>query len=257
MTGPFVRCGVSIRRSVAGIAGVPRTRLLVAAIGAYSLAFVALLAASTLSADDTTARAIVAMMLGLVALLPLVQWLGQVNSALPLPDWVRALEEAQMQLIEQVLAGGTGVFFNLLVLAVTPAFCEELLFRGYVQRQAERALGVATAILFSGFFFGLYHLRLTQLLPLVLLGVYLAYITWRTGSLWPAVVVHFANNAFAVALGAVASARPGWSLDEIEAVTVPGYVVAVSLVAVVAIVFLLDRTARNVLNSGVTDSLRL
>lgn len=68
MLGPFVRWRVSIRRSVGRIAVVPRTRVLVAVIGAYSAAFVALLAASTLSSGDTTARAIVAMMLGLVAL---------------------------------------------------------------------------------------------------------------------------------------------------------------------------------------------
>lgn len=46
----------------------------------------------------------------------------------------------------------------------------------------------------------MFHLRLTQVLPLILLGCYLAYVTWRTGSLWIAVVLHFFNNGLALSL---------------------------------------------------------
>lgn len=163
--------------------------------------------------------------LGLVALLPLVQWLGNLNSSLPLPDFVRAFEESQMALIEKVLNAETGLLFNLVVLAVTPAFCEELLFRGYVQRQLERGTGAAWGILLSGLFFGFYHLRLTQVIPLSVLGVYLAYLVWRTGSLWPAILVHFLNNAMAVLLGAYMSARPELEQVDIERIEVPWYFV--------------------------------
>src|SRR5690606_24063203 len=58
--------------------------------------------------------------LGLFALTPVVMWLGHLNSSLPLPQWVKVLEEMQMQFIEQVLEGDT-VGFNLVALALTPA----------------------------------------------------------------------------------------------------------------------------------------
>ncbi len=163
--------------------------------------------------------------LGLVALMPVVQWLGTVNEQIPLPEFWRSLEQSQQDLIEQVLSGDLGLVFSLAVLALTPAICEELLFRGYVQRQAERSMGVWGGIVFTGVIFGLYHLRLSQLVPLSVLGVYLAYVTWRTGSLWPAVVLHLLNNGFAVVLASYVSARPDLSMQDVEEFEVPLYAV--------------------------------
>lgn len=166
---------------------------------------------------------------GLLALTPCVQWLGALNEHLPLPEAVRELEQSQLELIERVLLSDAGLGFNLLALAVTPALCEEVLFRGYVQRQTERALGAARGILFSGVVFGLYHLRPSQVLPLCVLGVYLAYLAWRTGSLWIPVVVHFANNAFAVAAGAYAARQGDLDLSDLEAMMMPWYLALVGL----------------------------
>ncbi|QXD15718.1 CPBP family intramembrane metalloprotease [Rhodocaloribacter litoris] len=185
--------------------------------------------------------------LGLVALVPVVQWLAQASEALPWPEWIREFEQVQLDLIEKVLEQQIGLLPTLFMLAVTPALCEELLFRGYVQRQAERSLGVAGGILFTGLLFGLFHLRLTQFIPLSVLGIYLAYLAWRTGSLWPAVVVHFANNAFAVFLGAYVAARPDLNVSDLENVAIPWYVLIPALVFFVLFVYAIDRTARMVL----------
>ena len=55
-----------------------------------------------------------------------------------------------------------------------------------------------------GLTFGAYHLTAAQLLPLSLLGVYLCFVVWATGSLWSGVLVHLLNNGLAVvARGAV------------------------------------------------------
>lgn len=183
-------------------------------------------------------------LVGLAALMPVVQWLGAVNQSLPLPDWAQAMEQSQMELIEQVLGGGLGVSFNLLMLAVVPGICEELLFRGYVQRQFERGVGIAGGILLSGIIFGLYHLRLSQALPLSVLGIYLAYLAWRTGSLWPAVIVHFANNALAILIANVAAERPELDAQALETMQVPGYILIPSMAAFGATMYLLHRLAR-------------
>ena len=192
-------------------------------------------------------------LLGLAFLIPVVQWLGHVNEALPLPESWRAFDAMQMELIEAALRGGLNVGANLLVLAVVPAFCEELLFRGYVQRQAERSLGAAGGILFSGIVFGLYHLRLTQALPLCVLGVYLAYLVWRTGSLWSAVAVHLANNAFSVLLAAYAEHHPRLSWQDLEQLEVPWYLVALGLIGFGWVLFRLERRTR--LTKNLTEPL--
>ncbi len=184
---------------------------------------------------------------GLFALLPVVEWLGSVNSTLPLPEWLREFEQQQLDLIAQLLGNETNVPLNLFMLALTPAFCEELLFRGYVQRQGERAFGAAAGIAFSGILFGLYHLRITQVVPLSLLGVYLAYLAWRTGSLWAPVVVHFANNAFAVALGAYVARHPELGIEDVEQLNLPWYLAVLGAALFVGIVVMVHRRAEGLL----------
>ena len=49
--------------------------------------------------------------------------------------------------------------------------------------------------------FGLFHIDVYRLLPTALLGVMLSFITWRSGSLLPAIAAHFLNNAVLVLLG--------------------------------------------------------
>lgn len=190
---------------------------------------------------------------GLAALTPVVQWLGAVNQELPLPEALQAMEETQMMLIEQVLEGGLGLGFSLLMLAVVPAVCEEVLFRGYAQRQFERGTGVVLGIVLSGVIFGLYHLRFTQILPLVALGIYIAYITWRTGSIWPAILVHFANNAFSVAVAEYAAGQPELDAEALETVGIPWYVLIPSIILFLVIAVALHQKAQQNLAEHTSD----
>lgn len=180
---------------------------------------------------------------GLIALIPAVQFLGAVNELLPLPDFVRGLEQTQIEMIETILQIDTGLVFNLIVLAVTPAICEEILFRGYIQRQSERAWGIVAGILFSGIIFGLYHLRLSQALPLSVLGIYLAYLTWRTGSLWPAIMVHFANNAIAVIVADFVRRREDIDYASVSTMEIPWLAVLAGSLLFAGIVVVLHRRA--------------
>ncbi len=154
-------------------------------------------------------------LLGLVALLPAVSWLGKLNELLPMPEFIRSLEAEQMQIIEWILSGEGNIALNLVLIAAAPAFFEEVFFRGFVLRRAERSMGIAWGIIFSGVIFGIFHLRLTQALPLSVLGIYMAWCAWRTRSLWVPVAVHFLNNALAVAVAE-------WGVgDSAEIVTLP------------------------------------
>lgn len=181
--------------------------------------------------------------LGILALQPVVQWLAAVNQHLPVPETFRAMDESQRQLIQQVLQGDLGLGFSLAMLAVVPGICEELLFRGYTQRQLERGLGATWGIVLSGLLFGAYHLRPSQVLPLAVLGVFLAYLTWRTGSLWPAIVVHFLHNALAVSGAHWAQQQAGYDVQALETLSVPWYVVAPGFVFFLAITYVLHHRA--------------
>ena len=161
--------------------------------------------------------------LGWLVLYPAVIWTGQLNRAIPLPESLRLMEQAQVDLIEGLLMGGDlNPVFLFIALALTPAICEELLFRGYLQRQVERGWGTVASVVVVGVLFGLYHLRLSQVIPLSLLGVYLGFVVWATGSLWAGVLVHLLNNGLAVVASTAARAQ-GVDLDALEQAGVPWY----------------------------------
>jgi hypothetical protein len=187
--------------------------------------------------------------LGVLGLQPVVQWLAQVNQQLPLPETVQTFEQTQLELIRTVLESGLGVTFNLVALALVPGFCEEILFRGYAQRQFERAAGPAGGILLSGVLFGMYHLRPSQLLPLAALGLYLAYLTWRTGSLWPAVLVHALHNGLAVIAARYVQDHPSYSLEALEQASMPWYAVGGGFAIFVGVLYVLHPLARRVRDS--------
>ena len=188
--------------------------------------------------------------LGLIAIFPIVQWIGGAVDSLPWPEGIRAFEKAQMDMIENVLDQNFSIPFAISMMALTPAICEEVLFRGYIRRQAERVMGITGGIAFSGLIFGLYHIRPTQALPLGLLGVYMAYITWRSGSLIPAIVVHLANNSFAVLLGKYFQDK-GDAVVDLESIQIPFSLVAIGGLLLVGVIYIFHRLASEELNDRI------
>lgn len=90
--------------------------------------------------------------------------------------------------------------------AITPAICEEWFFRGFVMASLRR-FGMWYAVLGSAILFALMHvltsnvLSLERLLPSLQMGIVLGWIAWRTGSIWPGVLLHACHNGFLLSLG--------------------------------------------------------
>ncbi len=78
-----------------------------------------------------------------------------------------------------------------------PAMYEEFAFRGIIFGTLRR-FGDRTAIIVSALLFGLWHGNFVQLPYTFVMGIGMAYITTRTGSIYPAMIVHFTNNLLAV-----------------------------------------------------------
>lgn len=121
-----------------------------------------------------------------------------------LPDFLLPLLDEFEQLLEELygkllaMRSPAEALFVWVVVAVTPGFCEEVLFRGTVQYSFERGMRVRWALLLNGVIFALFHLNPVTFVPLTLLGVFFAIITWRSGSIAYAVVAHITNNTLAV-----------------------------------------------------------
>jgi len=132
---------------------------------------------------------------------PAVMFLGYFNSLLPVPEFVAEMQQSQYRMFEEFLRTDGVLIFGLLHIALVPAFAEEILFRGYIMRAFEKSGGIILAVILSSLIFALFHLQLTNLLPLATLGAVMALLTWLSGSIWPAVVAHFVNNGAAVVMG--------------------------------------------------------
>jgi membrane protease YdiL (CAAX protease family) len=83
------------------------------------------------------------------------------------------------------------------LMSALPGVCEESLFRGFMQRGLLRRWHPAAAIGVSSLLFGLAHFDLQHSLAALALGVWLGFVAWRTGSVWPAALCHFTNNLVA------------------------------------------------------------
>jgi len=83
---------------------------------------------------------------------------------------------------------------GLFIFALSPAICEEVLFRGILLSSLRKYLPGWMAVVFVGFLFGLFHVHLFRIIPTALLGILFTYIVFRTGSIWPAMLAHFVNN---------------------------------------------------------------
>jgi len=100
----------------------------------------------------------------------------------------------------------------LMVVSLGP-LVEELLFRGVLLSALRQRWGNALAVSLSSLAFALAHLpgldwQVYALPALLLLAVVLAWLRLRSGSIWPSVLAHGANNLLAVAAWFVV-ARPG------------------------------------------------
>jgi membrane protease YdiL (CAAX protease family) len=83
----------------------------------------------------------------------------------------------------------------VVVSAASAGICEEIGFRGYMQRPIEQRHGAPNAILVSSLFFTLLHLNMTWatlgMVPIVFLaGVLLGLMAWSSGSLIPCMIGH-------------------------------------------------------------------
>lgn len=85
---------------------------------------------------------------------------------------------------------------------VLPAACEELFFRGFLLAgfsSSMRGRGAALrAVVLTSVLFALFHIYPEKYLPTFLIGAALGFLCARTGSIWPGMLAHAANNVSAV-----------------------------------------------------------
>jgi sodium transport system permease protein len=173
------------------------------------------------------------LLIGLPALL-VIRWLG-----LPLKDRLQLRRPAGADLVLAMIAGGLAPCLGDLVfqaqdslipisadmlealeqslpldlplwaliglIAVLPALCEEVLFRGAILGLLRDTLGPVARCIVVAVLFGALHLMLMRILPTATLGLLLTAAAMRTRSLWVPVLMHLLNNGLVIT-----AATLGW-----------------------------------------------
>lgn len=149
-------------------------------------------------------RVLILSILGILAVQPFLQVLlyyqNEIIFNLPfggefikqMKELFDVLESTTTKLVEA--DSFTDFLLVILVIAVTPAVCEEFLFRGLIFRNFEKAIPASKAIFFTGLLFALFHFHPFNLIPLIILGIFLTLITYYSGSIYTSVICHFINN---------------------------------------------------------------
>ena len=90
---------------------------------------------------------------------------------------------------------------NIFLTAVLPAICEETAHRGMLLNGVSATSSRSKAIILSSIMFGLMHCNITQFFYATLIGLLLGYISSVTENIYPAIIIHFMNNALSVFMG--------------------------------------------------------
>lgn len=155
-----------------------------------------------------------------------IAWLQTFVLPVP-PEVVQGMQEL-------LTARSPGRMIWLLVaVALTPAVCEEVVFRG-VLLSSTRDLPAWRAVLLNGVVFGAFHLTLEtpiRFLPTAWLGIVIAWAVLRSGSLWTGVLMHLLNNGAIVIL----ASAPAWSSRVVDPdIPPPLWLLGLAVVALAA-----------------------
>lgn len=113
-------------------------------------------------------------------------------------------------------------FFAFLIVAVSPAICEEAMHRGFIMHTFRNISRDWVVVLCIGLIFGLFHMDPYRFLPTALLGMGLAYIMRKSSNMLLPALFHFINNSISFLSGLGSSAETAES--SLEMISDPSFV---------------------------------
>lgn len=162
----------------------------------------------TLALRRPTARGLAGALLVALGAIPLgwaLGWLQVQALHLEMPkEMVGALEKLM------TAADLPRFLWLLLLVAVTPAFCEEAVFRGVLFQSLAREQRMWRTVLLTALIFGAFHLSgetAIRFLPTAWIGLLMGIVVWRTRSIFASMLMHFVNNGMAVVVVSLPALR--------------------------------------------------
>ena len=155
-----------------------------------------------LSRRPAAGQVVLGLLCGAAAF-PVANGLMALSSALLPEPWVREFDLSRLFQGSPLERAGIALGASLLA-----PLCEEAAFRGYLQGALLTRRRPAAAIGLGALLFAAMHLDPVRFPAVLVLGALFGWLAWRSGSLWPAVAAHAANNGIGSAIVLAAEVEP-------------------------------------------------
>jgi len=147
------------------------------------------------------------VVLFMLVIIPAINLLTSLNQQMVLPKafagieaWMKSSEEQLAKFTEQLVNVHSlgALTFNIFLIALIPAFGEELFFRGTIQGVFKQKTHIVFSIWMTAAIFSAIHMQFYGFFPRLLLGAFFGYLLFWSENLWLPVVGHFVNNGVAI-----------------------------------------------------------
>jgi membrane protease YdiL (CAAX protease family) len=188
----------------------------------------------------------------MVAALPLVSGLSDLNKLIPLPaameKFFKGLEDTYTEQVKVMahIQGFSDYLLSLLIMAIAPAAFEETFFRGGMQNLLTRATNrfwmpiLVTSVVFSAIHFSWYGF-----IARIALGVILGLLYAWSGSLWVNIIAHGFHNGLIVTQLYWLTLH-GKSLESADEQSFPWWLALLGTVVLIALLMLFKRISEEV-----------
>lgn len=109
-------------------------------------------------------------------------------------------EDPALRVVSLFVKTRAGLALAIFMVAIVAPIMEEFFFRGFIYGAFRKRWGITAAIILTSVLFAVSHLSLFNFIPLTIIGIALAYLYERTGSLGPPIILHALNNFLSVVL---------------------------------------------------------
>jgi membrane protease YdiL (CAAX protease family) len=157
---------------------------------------------------------VVILAIGLIFFIsPLGTWLKEID----LGATSKAIDEQREKMILSYLSSGNAwtTLRSILLIAIIPAFCEEIFFRGVLMKFAQTLFKKWwLSIIISSLLFAAFHTTISEFVPIFLAGLILGSVYYLTSSLWMSILLHLLFNGLQVVLGMYSNPQMEKSLEQ-------------------------------------------
>lgn len=137
---------------------------------------------------------------------------------------------------------GLSMGARFVVIVVLSAVLEEVYLRGALFSVHEESVGTSACLIFSGLAFAMLHGSLMNIAGPFLAGIAYAYLTYISGSVWPAVLAHGVNNLYYLFVL--------WVTDTYAAFGIWNYFAAINALVMLLCLYLTLRALEQLLVKG-------